>query len=245
MKTRKRFKLHARENMKRLFLSGNLDEILDEVGAAIQYGFHLGLINDDSLGAALADAQNDNSKFKLTSIYPDLLACICKEEYGLKREVLAAPVEQADPFEKIKREKYIGLVASGGNSYEAEFQEVRISRRFENSLNRLNEERESRDRKDVELKNEIAKIRDKVYEQPTFPPKLRRIILERDGYRCQDCGRHKSDLIPGGKSLEIDHKVAVIDGGQTCYANGQTLCADCNIGKHHAKPFLKAAANLS
>lgn len=57
--------------------------------------------------------------------------------------------------------------------------------------------------------------------------RLRFLVLRRDGYRCQLCGRGASD----GVSLEIDHKRAVARGGPTALDNLWTLCFDCNRGK--------------
>lgn len=53
--------------------------------------------------------------------------------------------------------------------------------------------------------------------------RLRRRILERDGYRCRACGR------PG--RLEVDHVVPVSRGGGDDPANLQALCRTCHIDK--------------
>lgn len=52
-------------------------------------------------------------------------------------------------------------------------------------------------------------------------------ILKRDGYRCSICGRDAKD----GVKLEIDHKVAVANGGSSDDDNLWTLCFECNRGK--------------
>lgn len=57
--------------------------------------------------------------------------------------------------------------------------------------------------------------------------KLRFIILKRDGYRCQICGRTAQDNI----KLEVDHKLARSKGGSDDPTNLWTLCFDCNRGK--------------
>jgi len=59
-------------------------------------------------------------------------------------------------------------------------------------------------------------------------PKLRHQILERDGFRCCDCGVSSQEL---GVVLEVDHKIAVSKGGSNDPSNLRTLCKDCNIGK--------------
>lgn len=63
----------------------------------------------------------------------------------------------------------------------------------------------------------------------TLPLKLRRTILERDGYKCADCGRSpRTDSIC---VLHIDHRIPLAKGGTNDEANLQTLCDWCNLGK--------------
>ena len=59
-----------------------------------------------------------------------------------------------------------------------------------------------------------------------IPSRLRFLVLERDGYRCQICGRTAN-----GTTLEVDHKVPVAKGGTDSLKNLWTLCFDCNRGK--------------
>lgn len=68
----------------------------------------------------------------------------------------------------------------------------------------------------------------KAYPRREVSPKLRHQILERDGFRCCDCG--ESSQTPG-VVLEVDHKIAVSKGGSNDPDNLRTLCKDCNIGK--------------
>ena len=58
-------------------------------------------------------------------------------------------------------------------------------------------------------------------------PSLRFDIFRRDQYRCQICGAKASD----GTRLEVDHKVAVANGGTNEPDNLWTLCFKCNRGK--------------
>lgn len=53
-------------------------------------------------------------------------------------------------------------------------------------------------------------------------------ILNRDGFRCQLCGRS-----PGEHSivLEVDHKISRADGGTNHDDNLHSTCFDCNRGK--------------
>lgn len=78
----------------------------------------------------------------------------------------------------------------------------------------------------------------KEFECKTFPskppkrisisPKLRHQILERDGFRCCDCGATPDmpDVV-----LEVDHRTPVSKGGSNDPSNLRTLCGDCNRGK--------------
>lgn len=59
-------------------------------------------------------------------------------------------------------------------------------------------------------------------------PRLRFAVLKRDGYRCLICGKTNED----GVQLEVDHIEAVANGGTDDMENLQTLCFDCNRGKH-------------
>ncbi len=52
-------------------------------------------------------------------------------------------------------------------------------------------------------------------------------IMQRDGFRCQLCGRTAQD----GVKLEVDHKHPRAKGGTNDPSNLWTLCFDCNRGK--------------
>ena len=56
---------------------------------------------------------------------------------------------------------------------------------------------------------------------------LRFLILRRDGYQCQICGRTAQD----GVRLEVDHRTARSRHGSNNPDNLWTLCFDCNRGK--------------
>ena len=56
--------------------------------------------------------------------------------------------------------------------------------------------------------------------------KLRWQILDRDKYTCQYCGQAAPDA-----KLEVDHKVALVDGGMDDPTNLITSCWACNQGK--------------
>jgi len=56
--------------------------------------------------------------------------------------------------------------------------------------------------------------------------KLRWKILERDKYTCQYCGQSAPDV-----KLEVDHRIALADGGTDEEDNLVTSCWACNRGK--------------
>lgn len=53
------------------------------------------------------------------------------------------------------------------------------------------------------------------------------LVLRRDNYRCQLCGRKAID----GVQIDIDHKVALANGGTNDIENLWALCHPCNNGK--------------
>ena len=59
-----------------------------------------------------------------------------------------------------------------------------------------------------------------------IPLGLRYNVLDRDGGRCQACGR-----TPPVVTLHVDHITPYSLGGLTVLDNLQTLCGECNIGK--------------
>jgi len=69
----------------------------------------------------------------------------------------------------------------------------------------------------------------------TIPPRLRRLVLARDGHRCQGpgCGHTKF--------LEIHHRIPSALGGRTEMENLVTLCSGCHRGLHQREEELRAA----
>lgn len=145
--------------------------------------------------------------------------------------------EAPDALERIEADLYVGLVERSPTSIVPEYRKIKIPRYFEASLKARNEKRLENDRRMISMVDEIATLRSKVYRSRTFPPALRSLIFERDGHRCMNCGKHREELVPLGLRLEVDHVVAVVDGGKTTYSNGETLCNECNIAKHHNKTY--------
>jgi len=70
-----------------------------------------------------------------------------------------------------------------------------------------------------------------VRELQDFTTAQKKIILERDGYKCVICGRGKKE----GMELHVDHIKAKDFGGEATIENGQTLCAQHNFIKKNTK----------
>lgn len=64
-----------------------------------------------------------------------------------------------------------------------------------------------------------------------FSEEQKKIILERDGYKCVMCGRGVKD----GVELHVDHIKPKDLGGKATIENGQTLCAQHNFIKKNLK----------
>ena len=56
---------------------------------------------------------------------------------------------------------------------------------------------------------------------------LRRKVIERDNYTCQNCGKYMPDEV----GLQIDHIVPISKGGKSVFSNLQVLCSKCNGSK--------------
>lgn len=72
------------------------------------------------------------------------------------------------------------------------------------------------------------------------PRKFRRqvtntFLFARDGYRCQYCGRHRTDL-RGRAFLTRDHVVPVSRGGANDWGNVVAACSPCNNRKGNRLP---------
>lgn len=85
----------------------------------------------------------------------------------------------------------------------------------------------------VSLKCPDGKVRMFVEQKPRtassrrpFSVQGRFDILMRDGFRCRYCGRCAPDV-----ELEIDHIIAVANGGTNDPSNLAVACSDCNAGK--------------
>ncbi|MDO9171306.1 MAG: HNH endonuclease signature motif containing protein, partial [bacterium] len=68
------------------------------------------------------------------------------------------------------------------------------------------------------------------------PPRMRRLVLTRDGHRCQaeGCGR--------AQHLHVHHRTPIEEGGRATLDNLITLCGRCHRALHEREAALKAAA---
>lgn len=64
------------------------------------------------------------------------------------------------------------------------------------------------------------------YERNQPSKRFRFLVFQRDGFKCQYCGRFSSETI-----LEVDRKVPGSKGGNYTLDNSITACIDCNRGK--------------
>lgn len=55
--------------------------------------------------------------------------------------------------------------------------------------------------------------------------RVRRVVLDRDGWRCKKCGR--------AGALEVHHKVSLDDGGSPFDVdNLEAICRNCHVIEH-------------
>lgn len=72
--------------------------------------------------------------------------------------------------------------------------------------------------------NRFQKARSRI----SIPPEVRDYVFQRDNYQCRSCGKSKQET-----ALEIDHIIAIAQGGSNDISNLQTLCRTCNQQKKH------------
>ena len=70
--------------------------------------------------------------------------------------------------------------------------------------------------------------------------RIRFEVLQRDQFSCQYCGQ-----IAPHVRIEVDHIVAVADGGDDHPFNLIAACADCNGGKHASRLLVRTAMLLT
>lgn len=77
--------------------------------------------------------------------------------------------------------------------------------------------------KEIEYENDCEKTELTQNPRVYIKSSMRKLIFERDLYRCINCGTHKD--------LSVDHIVPVSKGGGNEIKNLQTLCLPCNSSK--------------
>lgn len=147
-------------------------------------------------------------------------------------------------MERIEAQLYIGIESAKNGSYTPIYKNVLVCRFAIQRLEKRNGMNYIRDVEGAKLIADIQKERGRIYAQRNFPARLRTLIFARDGYTCIKCLRGKKELLLAGLQLEVDHRIAWEDGGQTCYDNGDTLCSECNKIKHTTKKFFFGVEKL-
>lgn len=87
----------------------------------------------------------------------------------------------------------------------------------------------------LEIDDELEEIdyettRDKYFaknQRKLMTKELRKKIILRDNYTCQNCGKYMPDEV----GLHVDHIIAIKNGGKTVESNLQVLCDKCNLRK--------------
>jgi len=80
--------------------------------------------------------------------------------------------------------------------------------------------------KEIGIPTHSSRFHSPGYERIALTPKQRFEILKRDGFTCQYCGRKPPEVV-----LEVDHIIAVYNGGTNDRSNLITSCEPCNRGK--------------
>ncbi|WP_295081893.1 HNH endonuclease signature motif containing protein [Ruminococcus sp.] len=91
----------------------------------------------------------------------------------------------------------------------------------------------------LEIYDELEEIdfettRQKYYaknQRKLMTKELRQLIIKRDNYTCQKCGKYMPDEV----GLHVDHIIAIKNGGKTVESNLQVLCDKCNYRKGSKK----------
>lgn len=82
----------------------------------------------------------------------------------------------------------------------------------------------------------LAQDRQAPQHDRVIPDHIRREVLERDGYKCRDCGWHHQKWNPSDpRHLEAHHKKQHAEGGENTADNLITLCNICHDKVHRKK----------
>lgn len=236
---------YIRNKLKNLKMGRSAVGFISEAGELL--GFYRGLRIKDPDNHELLE--NNKQIYKYIDLYQSkstyqeigklshhLAKCIYKKQFYLL--IVNPELQKSAPIKSKSLEKVEIQIYSHHEKrhdcHVAKYKTVRVSQCFADKIVALYEERKDIASREIENKKEILKYLDKVFESRTFPPKLRKLIFERDNYTCQGCGITKNEAIREGKRLEVDHIESWYEGGLTTYRNGEILCSVCNTGKYHA-----------
>lgn len=144
---------------------------------------------------------------------------------------------EVDKYVRLKffRDSLLGELLEGGV-----YEKILIKEKFRHLYDIIQLKKMNNDAYEYDENPLLYKIKNKEFLSRCFPSSLKQIIFNRDNFTCKVCKIHKDNL-PEKIHLEIDHIIAWEDGGKTTYSNGQTICSDCNKGKHHTKKHFKIA----
>lgn len=82
----------------------------------------------------------------------------------------------------------------------------------------------------------LAQDRQAPQHDRVIPDHIRREVLERDGYKCRECGWHHQKWNPSDpRHLEAHHKQQHVKGGANTADNLITLCSVCHDKVHRKK----------
>ncbi|MCU6748011.1 HNH endonuclease [Faecalicatena acetigenes] len=160
-------------------------------------------------GSKLLDKEKDKILYDIRNEIPEII-----KKYGYNRFQYELGFNSIS-FDEIEFPKYtFQYVSPGGNAST----QCDVVMDIDN-LNRF-----------IQYLSEKIKFRNSVQGQRALMTSaLRRKILDRDNYTCQNCGN--STYKEPNLLLEIDHKIPLSKGGMTTEDNLQVLCWRCNRSK--------------
>jgi 5-methylcytosine-specific restriction endonuclease McrA len=217
--------------LKRKYLDGDYDEFLmmywgtESLRRLMDYFYPDNKIEYDNSLLPIFTSLFQESVSSKTRSYPLHVLKDSTIKYGFRKMYLMAPYllrhipDSDNDYRKVKIQWL--------------YKTLKINSCFYESAQAISCARRDNEKKMIDVREELDRIIN--MEQGRFyTGRLRFMVLERDNHRCVYCGCGADEV-----SLEVDHKIAWIDGGKTTYENGQTVCADCNKGKHLIKSYEK------
>lgn len=131
---------------------------------------------------------------------------------GVYRQVRKKKILAKDNCSKVKKRMHIGMEMIDGE-WEPIYIHVNVPAFFLEKFDERNTQRYEADTRQIEWKEKMLRIKNRIYSSRSFPAKLRAIIFERDNYCCRICGRHRDMVVSECGHLEVDHIHAWSEGG--------------------------------